>query len=89
MNKKKVKPDSEVNESTTDYQKIDNSKTIHFFSSFEEQEEFHRKQMASLTHEELLTNLERMRRLFLREHILPDGKWKPLARTIRIKTPHP
>ncbi len=78
-----------VNEPQAEYQKSDNSRTIHFFSSFDEQEEFHRKQMALLTHEELLTKLDQMRRYFLREHLFSDGSWKPLAKTIRINTPHP
>ena len=84
--KKKVKKDSEVREPIPPYQKAGDDNRIHFFSSFDEQEEYHRKQMALLTHKELLDNLAQMRRLFFREYLLPDGNWKPMDYIIRINT---
>jgi hypothetical protein len=73
----------EVNEPAVGHGK----RTIHFFNSFEEQEEFQRAEMAKLNHEELMTKLEMMRKFFLREHLLPNGKWPSLSKVITIQKP--
>ena len=61
---------------------------IHFFNSFEKQQEFERKQMASLTPDKLLANLEYMRKFFLRQYLLPDGTWPSLSKIITLQQPH-
>ena len=83
--KKSSKKDktSEVNEPAISYGK----RTIHVFKSFAEEEQFKLKKMAAMTPEQLMDTLEAMRRFFLKEHLLADGKWKPLERIITIRKP--
>ena len=63
------------------------AKRIHFFKSFEEQEEYELIQMAALSPKELLNKLEMMRRFFLRTYLTADGNWPPLKRIITITKP--
>ncbi len=77
------KSDKELNEPSVGY----NRKEIMVFYSAEEQADYERKIMASLTHEELLSKLEAMRKFFLRDYLLPNGEWPPLSKKIRILTP--
>ena len=73
---------NKVNEPGAGYRKQE----IVFFNSFQEMNDRHAMQMASLTPEERLNELERMRKMFLAEYLLPDGSW-PLDKTIRIRKP--
>ena len=79
---KKNKEQSQANEPIVHYST--GGKKLVFFSSFEQQEEYELKQMASLTKDELLNKLEDMRKFFLRDHLLPDGNWAPVKRIITI-----
>jgi hypothetical protein len=63
-----------------------NGKII-FFKSFDEQEEYERRKMASLSHDELIDKLENMRKFFFKKYLLPDGSWPPLERIITIQKP--
>jgi len=63
--------------------------SIQFFSSHDEQEDFHRRQMAGLTPRELLDKLEEMRKIFLKEYLLQDGTWPFLKRIITFKKANP
>ena len=86
MARKKYKTNNiknEANEPVSIYAE----KSIQIFNSFEEQEDFQRKQMATLGPEELLNNLEKMRKFFLKQYLLPDGSWPPLAKIITIHKP--
>ena len=78
---------SKASEPKEDYGSKNADKAIRFFSSFEEMEEYGRQRMADNTQEERLRNLEAMRKIFLRQYLLPDGNWPPLARVITIKEP--
>lgn len=60
---------------------------IHIFKSFEEQKEFKVLEMAKLSPTQLMDKLEAMRKIFLRNYLLPDGNWKPIEKTITIKDP--
>ena len=62
-------------------------KRITFFSSMQEMDEYKISEMAKLTHEQLLANLDLLRKFVLREHLSKDGLWPNLARTITIKKP--
>lgn len=71
-----------VNEPQANYSIED--KKITFFSSFAEQEAYELKQMALQTHKQSLDKLEQLRLFFLKQHLLPDGNWKPIERIITI-----
>lgn len=79
----KPKKENKAEEPAASYK----SRSFKIFSSFEEQENYHLKQMASLSREELMNKLEEMRKFFMREYILPGGEWPPLKKTISIKSP--
>ena len=79
---KKTKEQSQVNEPAIHYSP--GGKKLVFFNSFEQQEEYELKQMASLSKDELLNKLEDMRKFFLRDHLLPNGNWAPVKRIITI-----
>ena len=58
------------------------------FNSFEEQAEYELKQMAKLTPVQLMDKLEQMRKIFLKQYLLPDGSWQPIKKIIQIQKPH-
>jgi hypothetical protein len=60
-------------------------KTITYFKSFEEARDYGRQQMASRSPKERLEVLEEMRKHFLKDFLLPDGKWPPIQPVIAIK----
>jgi cupin superfamily acireductone dioxygenase involved in methionine salvage len=78
------KPAGKVSDLLAEY-----GNTIHVFNSFDEQEEFHRKEMAALTPRELLSKLEEMRKIFLKEYLHKDGKWPAIKKIIRFKKANP
>jgi hypothetical protein len=73
-----------VNESATAYQTQLKTKSITFFNSLNEMEDFDRLKMAKMTAAERLEKLEQMRKFFYKEYLNPDGTWPPLDRVIRI-----
>ncbi len=72
-----------VEEPITAYEKS----VIKIFKSFEEQAEYQLQQMAKRTKLELMDKLEELRIHFLKEHLLPNGKWKPIEKKITIMPP--
>ena len=62
------------------------SKKIQIFTSFEEEKSYEAKKQVSLTYNERLTQLECLRKIIYKEHLLPDGSWKPLVKKITIVT---
>lgn len=60
------------------------SKKIQVFTSQEEEMDFEAKRQALLTYTERLSNLEVLRKMLYKEHLLPDGTWKPLVKKITI-----
>lgn len=63
------------------------SKKIHFFQSFEEEKEFEAKKQASLSYEERMHQLEKLRKIVYKEYLQEDGTWKPLIKKITILKP--
>jgi hypothetical protein len=61
------------------------NRTITFFKSFEEARDGRRQQMANRTPRQRLQVLEQMRKHFLKDYLLPNGKWPPLQLVITIK----
>ena len=59
MKKKQEKP-SETKEPSPEYHKTGDANTIHFFSSFEEMNDYDHKEMAKLTPEQRLQNITGM-----------------------------
>ena len=80
MDKKKTK----VNEPVNDFIDLQKLKSITFFNSLNEMEDFDRLKMARMTGEERMEKLEQMRNFFYKEYLNPDGTWPPLDRVIRI-----
>ena len=78
------KDNQSVNEPSAEYQKSAAKKSIRFFNSFEEAEDYGRKQMAGHTHEQRLQNLEILRKRIYAEYLLPNGEWPPLSRTFKV-----
>ncbi|MCX6257049.1 MAG: hypothetical protein NTW49_03990 [Bacteroidia bacterium] len=64
------------------------AKTILVFDSPEEQKEYERRCMASLSPSQLIDNLEKMRKMFLSEYLTIDGDWPPLDKVITIIYSH-
>ena len=86
--KKQITEEKKVNEPATAYKPVQKpGDNIHFFSSFEQQEDFKRRQMAAMTPDELLSNLESMRKFFLRQYLSADGNWMPLSKIITFQKP--
>lgn len=60
------------------------SNKIQVFTSVEEEKRFEAKKQAMLSYRERLSNLEILRKMLYKEHLLPDGTWKPLVKKITI-----
>lgn len=60
------------------------SKKIQVFTSVEEEKRFEANKQAMLSYHERLSNLEVLRKMLYKEHLLPDGTWKPLVKKITI-----
>lgn len=75
---------NQFNEPSASY---NTEKRITFFSSMQEMDEHKILEMAKLTHEQLLVNLELIRKFVYRQHLLKDGSWPAISRTITIKKP--
>ena len=75
---------NQLNEPSASYNA---EKRITFFSSLQEMDDHKITEMAKLTHEQLLANLDHIRKFILREHLLIDGSWPAISKTITIKKP--
>lgn len=75
---------NQLNEPSASYNA---EKRITFFSSMQEMDEHKILEMAKLTHDQLLANLDQLRKFVFRQHLLKDGSWPALSRTITIKKP--
>jgi len=60
-------------------------KRITFFSSMQEMDEYKITEMAKLTHEQLLANLNTFRKSTFREYLTADGNWPKMERIITMK----
>ena len=63
-------------------------KEIHFFSSFEEENEFTARQRASLSYDERMRNIEQLHKLVFSDYLLADGSWPPIAKVFKIMKPY-
>ena len=59
-------------------------KTITFFNSFEEMEAHNYQYLASLSYEQRIRNLEKLRKQIFHKSLLPNGEWPLLKRTFTI-----
>lgn len=87
MKKKKLEEKNNSNqedEKQHTYGSETTNKTIHFFSTFKEAEEYGYKEMASHTYLQRLNFLEILRKRIYNDKLTPDGKWFPLERTLTI-----
>lgn len=73
----------QVNEPSAEY----SAKKIILFNSIDEQSEHHLRKMAFQSHEENMSNLEILRKIFLKEFLQPDGSWKPMVKILRFREP--
>lgn len=62
-------------------------RSIAVFSSFEDQELYEIQKNNSLSPEERIEKLEKLRKIFLKQYLLPNGNWPSLSRTISIHNP--
>lgn len=86
-NKKSYKEKKSAASQANEPQAVYRNAKIKIFHSFEEQEEYELQKMALLTREELLNKLEKMRKIFLKKYLLPNGSWPPISRIITMQ-PH-
>lgn len=87
--KKKYNPNSSINsvkEPEAAYQKT-GKKTIRFFSSFEDENEYTAKQRAELSYDDRMIYAEELRRVVFNRFLLPDGSWMPIAKILTMKEP--
>ena len=63
-------------------------KTIRFFSSFEEENEYVAKQNALLSYDQRMSNIEHLRKLVFSQYLLPNGSWAPVAKVFKIMKPY-
>lgn len=63
------------------------TKTVRFFSSFNEENNYVAKQRAAQSYDERMLNAENLRRMVFSEYLLPNGKWKAVERTFKIVKP--
>jgi len=87
IKKKKNKP-SEFKEPHASYRTKDENRRIHFFSSFEEENEYVAKERAALSYDERMTNAEELRKRIFSNFLLSAGKWKPVAKVFKIMPPY-
>ena len=66
------------------YSANSSKKTIRFFNSFDEAEEYGLREMANHSHEERLRNLQILRKRIYSEYLLPDGTWPRMERKLTI-----
>ena len=91
MSKKKHKKSDKSNqlkEPYTSYVSRDGSKTITFFSSFEEENKFVAKERFLLSYDQRMLYAEELRKNIFNKYIFPDGKWMPVEKTFIIMPPH-
>jgi len=88
-NKKEETDVGSVNEPAIPYpfQQPESNSTVQFFSSLNEMGEAQLKKMAAMSHTELMSNLNVLRRIAYKEFVDADGNWLPLKRVIRITEP--
>ena len=87
MSKGKNKNQGKVEEPVATYS-VSMDKTIHFFSSHEEENEYVAKQRAALSYEERMTYIEDLRKKVFNSYLLPDGSWKPIEKIVEIMPPY-
>ncbi len=90
MAKKKYKTkekEKSLAEPITAYKKT-NNKTIHIFSSFEEENEYVAKERAAQSYDKRMQNAETLRKLVFNKYLQPDGSWKPVERIFKIMKPY-
>ncbi|MBI2258026.1 MAG: hypothetical protein HYU67_03905 [Flavobacteriia bacterium] len=63
------------------------SKKIQVFTSLEDEKRFEASKQTQLSYRERLSNLEVLRKMLYKEHLLPDGTWKTLVKKITIVNP--
>ncbi len=63
-------------------------KTIKFFDSFEEMNEYDAKQRASLSHDECLEQVEELRRHVFHQYLLPNDYWPSVSKSFKIVEPY-
>jgi len=71
----------EINEPNISY---NTPKKITFFQSFEDAENYGRKQMALHTHAQRLANLEKLRKRIFSDKLLPNGSWPLLSKSFNL-----
>ena len=86
--KKKKNKSSEVMEPHASYLTRDPNKTVRFFSSFEEENEYVAKERAALSYDERMTYAEELRKRIFSNFLLSDHRWKPIAKVFKIMPPY-
>ena len=87
MKKEKNKDTGKVEEPEVAYEKA-MDKTVRFFSSYEEENEYVAKQRAALSYEERMTYIEDLRKKVFNSYLMPDGRWKPIEKIFKIMSPY-
>ena len=83
--KKKYTKSAEARERLAAYEI---KKEIHFFNSFEEENEFTARQRASLSYDERMKNIEQLRKMVFSKYLLDNGSWPPIAKVFKIMKPY-
>ena len=87
MESEKNKEPGKVEEPEVAYEKSPD-KTVRFFSSYEEENEYVAKQRAALSYEERMTYIEDLRKKVFTGYLMPDGRWKPIEKIFKIMSPY-
>jgi len=61
---------------------------IKTFSSFEEEEKYTADQRASLSYDERMAYIEKLRKIVFSQFLLPDGTWPSIAKSFKIMPPY-
>ena len=87
LKKKKNKP-SGVMEPHASYHAKDENRSVYFFSSFEEENEYVAKERAALSYDERMTYAEELRKRIFSNFLLSADRWKPIAKVFKIMPPY-